>query len=99
MVCHSTCRRCSRTLNLVVRQCRVLSRSFQLEKSRRARGRFRCRGGWMAYQDIVVNVVDGVSTITINRPDNANKLRFQTARELLDALRNARETSDVGVVV
>ena len=53
----------------------------------------------MAYQDIVVNVVDGVSTITINRPDNANKLRFQTARELLDALRIARETSDVGVVV
>ena len=41
----------------------------------------------MAYQDIVVDVVDGVSTITINRPDNANKLRFQTARELLDALR------------
>ena len=47
----------------------------------------------MAYQDIVVDVVDGVSTITINRPDNANKLRFQTARELLDALRIARETS------
>ena len=53
----------------------------------------------MTYEDIVVDVVDGVATITINRPDNANKLRFQTARELLDALRIARETSDVDVVV
>ena len=46
----------------------------------------------MTYEDIVVTVDNGVATIAINRPDNANKLRFQTARELLDAFRTVRET-------
>ena len=53
----------------------------------------------MTYQDIVFEVTDGLAKITINRPDNANKLRFQTARELLEAFRSARETADVDVVV
>ena len=39
----------------------------------------------MTYEDILVSVEDGVATVTINRPENANKLRFQTARELLEA--------------
>ena len=46
----------------------------------------------MTYQDIVVERRQTACKITINRPDNANKLRFQTARELLEAFRSARET-------
>ncbi|KQS68268.1 enoyl-CoA hydratase-related protein [Modestobacter sp. Leaf380] len=53
----------------------------------------------MTYDDIDVAVRDGVATIAINRPDNANKLRFQTARELLDAFRTVRETPSTDVVV
>src|SRR5215210_5601174 len=53
----------------------------------------------MTFEDIVVSVQDGVATVAINRPDNANKLRFQTARELLEALRRVREDRDIDVVV
>ena len=53
----------------------------------------------MTFEDIVVTVEDGVATIAINRPDNANKLRFQTARELLDAFRMVRETHDIDVAM
>ncbi|WP_406020581.1 enoyl-CoA hydratase-related protein [Nocardioides sp. NBC_00850] len=53
----------------------------------------------MNYEDIVVTVEDGVATIVINRPENANKLRFQTARELLDAFRMVRETPTIDVAV
>ena len=40
-----------------------------------------------------------MATVAINRPDNANKLRFQTARELLDAFRMVRETPTIDVAV
>src|SRR3954453_23193622 len=53
----------------------------------------------MTYEDIVLSVDDGVATLTINRPDEANKLRFQTARELLDALRHVREDPTLDVAV
>src|SRR5690349_21111145 len=53
----------------------------------------------MTYEDIVVSVENGVATVAINRPDSANKLRFQTARELLDALRHVRETRELDAVV
>ncbi len=53
----------------------------------------------MTYEDISVSVEDGVATIAINRPENANKLRFQTARELLDALRMVRETPTIDVAI
>ncbi|WP_037183698.1 enoyl-CoA hydratase-related protein [Rhodococcoides fascians] len=53
----------------------------------------------MTYEDIVVSVDEGVATIAINRPENANKLRFTTARELLDAFRMVRETPSVDVAV
>jgi len=42
-------------------------------------------------QDIKVENDGGVSTITINRPDNANKFRRQTTLELAEALRNLRD--------
>ena len=53
----------------------------------------------MSYEDITVAIEDGVATIAINRPENANKLRFETARELLDALRHVRETPTIDVAV
>jgi len=42
-------------------------------------------------QDIKVGNDGGVSTITINRPDNANMFRRQTTLELAEALRNLRD--------
>ncbi len=53
----------------------------------------------MTYQDIVVTVESGVATIAINRPEQANKLRFQTARELLEAFRMVRETPTIDVAI
>ena len=53
----------------------------------------------MTYEDILVSVEEGVATLTINRPANANTLRFQTARELLEALRHVRETPAIDVAV
>jgi naphthoate synthase len=42
-------------------------------------------------QDVKIENGGGVSTITINRPDNANKFRRQTTLELAEALRNLRD--------
>jgi naphthoate synthase len=42
-------------------------------------------------QDVKVEDDGGVSTITINRPDNANMFRRQTTLELAEALRNLRD--------
>jgi naphthoate synthase len=53
----------------------------------------------MTYDDIMVDADDGVAVITINRPEQANKLRFQTARELLGAFRQVRENPEVDVAV
>ena len=53
----------------------------------------------MTYDDIQMTVDDGTAVLTINRPDRANKLRAQTALELHDALRSARERRDVDVVI
>jgi len=53
----------------------------------------------MAYEDITVDVEDGVATVTINRPESANKLRFQTARELLTAFREVREDRAIDVAI
>ncbi|MER5435818.1 enoyl-CoA hydratase-related protein [Streptomyces sp. NPDC002588] len=53
----------------------------------------------MSYEDITVAVQDGVAVITINRPDRANKLRFETARELLAALQHVRQSPEIDVAV
>ena len=45
----------------------------------------------MSPQDVKVENDGGVSTITINRPDNANMFRRQTTLELAEALRNLRD--------
>lgn len=53
----------------------------------------------MTYQDITRTIDDGVAVLTINRPEQANKLRIQTAVELHDALRDARQNPAVDAVV
>ncbi|MGW4093717.1 enoyl-CoA hydratase-related protein [Nocardia sp. NPDC004750] len=53
----------------------------------------------MTYQDIIMDVADGIAVVTINRPERANKLRFQTARELLDAFRRVREDRAIDVAI
>jgi dihydroxynaphthoic acid synthetase len=53
----------------------------------------------MTYTDIVVGTADGITTITINRPEVLNALRSQTVRELTDAFLRADDDPSVGVVV
>ena len=53
----------------------------------------------MTYEDIEVSVDDGVAVVTINRPESANKLRFQTAQELYDALRMVRQSPEIDVAI
>ncbi len=45
----------------------------------------------MKYQDLHVENRDGISTITIDRPDNGNMFRRQTTLELAEALRRLRD--------
>ncbi len=51
----------------------------------------------MSPQDVKVENGGGVSTITINRPDNANMFRRQTTLELAEALRNLRDDAALRV--
>ena len=51
------------------------------------------------YEDIRFESADGIVTLTINRPQNGNKLRVQTAHELADALRRFRADPHLRVAV
>ncbi|KAF0211996.1 MAG: naphthoate [Ignavibacteria bacterium] len=51
------------------------------------------------YQDIVYEKMDGIAKITINRPEKRNAFRPETTKELFDAFSDAREDSDVGVIL
>jgi 2-ketocyclohexanecarboxyl-CoA hydrolase len=53
----------------------------------------------MAYQDILYEKRDGVATITINRPKVLNAFRAETVEEMLEAMRDAEEDADIGVIV
>ena len=51
------------------------------------------------YQDILYEKAEGLAKITINRPQVRNAFRPTTLFEIQDALGDAREDSDVGVVI
>ena len=51
------------------------------------------------YQDILYEKADGIAKVTINRPDVRNAFRPLTVREMIEAFDDAREDSDVGVVI
>lgn len=53
----------------------------------------------MAYQDILYEKRDGVATITINRPRVLNAFRAETCEEMLEAIRDAEDDRDIGVIV
>ncbi len=52
----------------------------------------------MAYEDIIVERVDGWTEISINRPEKRNALRMQTAQDLIDALLEAEADASFVVV-
>ena len=51
------------------------------------------------YKDILYEVRDGVSRVTINRPEVYNAFRTQTVEELIDALHRADEEKSANVMV
>lgn len=51
------------------------------------------------YQDIIYEKMDGIAKITINRPEVRNAFRPETVLELHNAFNDAREDSDVGVIL
>ena len=52
-----------------------------------------------SYSDILYEKWDGIAKITINRPDVRNAFRPQTLFDLQHAFLDAREDSDVGVII
>ena len=53
----------------------------------------------MAFTDILYDKRDGVATITINRPKVLNAFRAETVEEMLEAMRDAEDDHDTGVIV
>ncbi|GAB3496721.1 1,4-dihydroxy-2-naphthoyl-CoA synthase [Nocardiopsis coralliicola] len=51
------------------------------------------------YTDIIYETAEGIAKITINRPERHNAFRPQTLFELQDAFANARDDSEVGVII
>ncbi|MDB9305369.1 MULTISPECIES: 1,4-dihydroxy-2-naphthoyl-CoA synthase [Cyanophyceae] len=52
-----------------------------------------------AYEDITYHKTDGIAKITINRPHKRNAFRPKTVFELYDAFCDAREDTNIGVVL
>jgi naphthoate synthase len=52
-----------------------------------------------SYKDIIYEKCDGIAKITINRPEKRNAFRPETVLELYDAFSDAREDSEVGVIL
>jgi enoyl-CoA hydratase len=53
----------------------------------------------MSYQNISVTAANGVSTITITRPEKLNALNRQTIEELRDAFTNIQSNADIRVAI
>ncbi|MFN5269021.1 MAG: enoyl-CoA hydratase [Hyphomonadaceae bacterium] len=53
----------------------------------------------MAYETILLNVVDGVATITLNRPEALNAFNQQLMNELTACLDAVEARDDVGAIV
>lgn len=51
------------------------------------------------YSDIIYETAEGIAKITINRPERHNAFRPQTLFELQTAFNDARDDSDVGVII
>ncbi len=53
----------------------------------------------MNYETILVDVEDGVGTITLNRPDKLNAMNRKLSAELHDAVKALNANDDVGCIV
>ena len=53
----------------------------------------------MVYRDILFERLDGIATITLNRPDKLNTVSVATLEELVDALSEADRDDDVRAVI
>ena len=51
------------------------------------------------FEDILFDKAEGIAKITINRPEVRNAFRPQTVQEMIQALANARDDEEIGVVV
>jgi naphthoate synthase len=51
------------------------------------------------YSDIKYHKMDGIAKITINRPEVRNAFRPQTVQEMIDALKDAWEDAEIGVII
>ena len=51
------------------------------------------------YGDIIYEKMDGIAKISINRPEVRNAFRPETVLEMYDAFNDAREDSDIGVIL
>ncbi len=51
------------------------------------------------YEDIIYEKMDGIAKITINRPEKRNAFRPETVSELYDAFNDAREDTNIGVIL
>lgn len=51
------------------------------------------------YKDIIYEKFEGIAKITINRPEKRNAFRPDTVLEMYDAFADAREDSNVGVIL
>lgn len=51
------------------------------------------------YSDILYEKMDGIAKITINRPEVRNAFRPETVNEMFDAFCDAREDSEIGVIL
>jgi enoyl-CoA hydratase/carnithine racemase len=58
-----------------------------------------CDGNEVTFKSLLYTAVDGVGTITINRPDQRNALSWEVMRELGDAFAQAAADVDIRVVV
>ncbi|PID61388.1 MAG: 1,4-dihydroxy-2-naphthoyl-CoA synthase [Ignavibacteriae bacterium] len=52
-----------------------------------------------SYQDIIYEKNEGIAKITINRPEKRNAFRPETVLEMYDAFIDAREDSEIGVIL
>src|SRR4051812_49791740 len=53
----------------------------------------------MVYEHILVDVEDGVATLTLNRPAQLNAMNRKLGRELRDAVKQAEADDAIGCIV
>ncbi len=53
----------------------------------------------MNYQDLLIEISDGIATVTVNRPQAMNAINLSTLQELANAVQLLIKASDVRVVI